>query len=144
MLSFQIELGIHGQLALGIMARTRPRLNKDLRFRIGLRLKKAREKTRRTQEEVAEDVGVSRNMVNLWEAGTSFPMPEKLLPLASLYGVSIDWVLGREESLRAVKEARGQYVAGAAWDDFTPEERAALETIIEALAERARRRREKE
>jgi transcriptional regulator with XRE-family HTH domain len=34
-------------------------------------------------------------MVTLWEMGRSFPKPENLKGIAELYGVSVDWLLGR-------------------------------------------------
>lgn len=43
-----------------------------------------------TQEGLAEQVGVSRQTVSKWEAGTNYPEMEKLLALCDLFHVSMD------------------------------------------------------
>lgn len=43
-----------------------------------------------SQENVAENIGVSRQAVAKWEAGQSYPDVEKLIELSNLFKVSID------------------------------------------------------
>ena len=43
-----------------------------------------------TQEELAEQLGVSRQTVGKWEAGTNYPEMDKLLALCDLFRVSMD------------------------------------------------------
>ena len=68
----------------------------EFRSAIGKRFKESRARTSLTLEKVGEHIGVTRNMVALWEMGKSFPMPEKLMALVELYGISVDWLLGRD------------------------------------------------
>ena len=44
-----------------------------------------------SQEELAEQMQVSRQSVSKWESGTSIPDLEKILRLSALFGVSTDF-----------------------------------------------------
>ena len=68
------------------------------RVETGKRLKKARLDAGHTAEGVAEKLAVSTQTVFNWESGRQFPEPTKLIALASLFGVSVDYLLGREEA----------------------------------------------
>lgn len=59
------------------------------------RLRKLREDNGLSQREVAERIGVTRAAYNKYERGTSRPV-RKLDELAALFGVSADFILGRE------------------------------------------------
>lgn len=62
------------------------------------RLAAARKEQKMTQSEVAERLHVSFQAVSLWERGETTPEIEKLIEIADLYGISIDWLLrGKEE-----------------------------------------------
>lgn len=51
-----------------------------------------------TQSEIAEKLGVSFQAVSLWERGETVPEMDRLVELASLFGISMDWLIaGREE-----------------------------------------------
>jgi len=47
-----------------------------------------------SQEQLAEQIGVSRQTVSKWETGQSAPELEKLLALSQIFGVSTDTLLG--------------------------------------------------
>lgn len=51
-----------------------------------------------SQEELAEQVGVSRQAVGKWEAGQSQPDLDKVIALSGFFGVSCDYLLKGEES----------------------------------------------
>lgn len=57
------------------------------------RLQTARKQHKLTQSEVAEKLNVSFQAVSLWERGETMPEVEKLIEIADLYGVTIDWLL---------------------------------------------------
>lgn len=57
------------------------------------RLAKARKEKGFTQSDVAEKLNVSFQAVSLWERGETAPEIDKLVDIASLYQVSIDWLL---------------------------------------------------
>jgi len=56
-----------------------------------------RKKAAMTQEALAEALGVSRQTISKWETGMALPELEKLPVMASLFGVSIDWLLSDTE-----------------------------------------------
>ena len=58
-----------------------------------------RTKNNMTQEELAYQVGVSRQAVTKWETGESAPELSKLIRIAELFGLSVDKLLGRESTL---------------------------------------------
>ena len=71
----------------------RNRINRNLQER----LISLREKKNVTQAVVAESTGISRTSIVAYEKGTSIPDLEKLYLLAEYYGVSCDYLLGRNE-----------------------------------------------
>ena len=52
-----------------------------------------------TQEDLAEKIGVSRQAVTKWEANESTPELAKIIALADFFGISLDKLVGRDESL---------------------------------------------
>lgn len=64
------------------------------------RLYELRKKAGLSQEELANLVGVSRQAVQKWEAGTSRPDLDNLTALAGYFNVTLDWLItGREPEL---------------------------------------------
>lgn len=57
------------------------------------RLTNARKDKGFTQSDVAEKINVSFQAVSLWERGETTPEIDKLVDIASLYQVSLDWLL---------------------------------------------------
>ncbi len=53
-------------------------------------LKLFRKKSGLTQEQLAEQVGVSRQAIAKWENGDALPDIDNLVALADIYGVTID------------------------------------------------------
>ena len=70
-----------------------------------LRLNELREKRHVSQKELAGALGVGIATVGMWESSERVPPAKRLQMIANFFGVSVDYLLGRE--------------------DFTPEERAA-------------------
>ena len=54
-----------------------------------------RKKREMTQEQLAEQLDVSRQTVSKWEAGTSYPEMEKILQLCDLFSCDMDTLLRR-------------------------------------------------
>ncbi len=65
-----------------------------------------------TQEQLAEELGVSRQAVSRWEAGDSTPDMINLLGLCDLFGVSADYLIHdnyqSDEDMPVVKEKNEQ------------------------------------
>ena len=56
-------------------------------------IKENRQRCNLTQEQVADQLGVSRQAVSKWENGTAEPSTANLLTLAELFGLSVDELL---------------------------------------------------
>lgn len=63
------------------------------------RFKEARLKAGLTTVQLAQKMGVTQAAVSHWDAGKKVPGTETLYKLADLYGVTIDYLLGRSSDL---------------------------------------------
>lgn len=61
-----------------------------------MRLKEIRKEKRISQREAAEFLGVSQTAISQWENGIQPPM-DKVVKLADLYGVSLDYIFERDQ-----------------------------------------------
>lgn len=66
------------------------------------KLKKARKDAGYTQEQVAQETGISRTIIAYLETGKREPSLENLGILADFYNVSVDWLLGTGITKRSV------------------------------------------
>ena len=62
-----------------------------------MNIKKAREKAGFTQQNLADELGVSQSTVATWETQKSLPRTDKLPALAKILGCTIDELLKKEE-----------------------------------------------
>ncbi|WP_445952179.1 helix-turn-helix domain-containing protein [Thermodesulfitimonas sp.] len=62
------------------------------------RLKELQESRGLTRREVAQGAGIDYTAYNKYEAGLRGVKPDTLVRLADFYGVSVDYLLGREKS----------------------------------------------
>lgn len=62
------------------------------------RFKEARERTGMSITEASRRLGISQSAVSYWELGKRGPSLEMLSKAADLYGVTIDYLLGRTEN----------------------------------------------
>lgn len=65
---------------------------------VGQRISQKRKERGLSQEALGEALGVSRQSVYKWESDSSLPEIDKLIALSRLFGVTIGWLLGVEES----------------------------------------------
>lgn len=61
----------------------------------GARLRAARESAGLQQVQASERVGLPVRSLRRWESGLADPGVERTMRLAEVYGVSVDWLLGR-------------------------------------------------
>lgn len=61
-----------------------------------VRLKELRLRHGFNQEELAKQIGIKQNSYSDWEHGKCKPNYEKLEKIADFFGVSLDWLFGRE------------------------------------------------
>ena len=94
-----------------------------------------RKKNGWSQEQLAEELGISRQSVSKWESGMSIPDIDKILKLSELFGVSTDYLL-REE----IEEAQPGEGNAQCTDDgirvVTAEEAGTYMEIVEAVNEK--------
>ena len=60
------------------------------------KLKLLRQKCHLTQEELANEVGVTKSMISAYERGLRMPSYDIMVHLANLFHVSTDYLLGLE------------------------------------------------
>ena len=69
-----------------------------MKLNIGENLRRLRRAADMTQEQLADKLGVAYQSVSRWENGTTYPDMEFLPVLAGIFGVTVDELLGMEES----------------------------------------------
>jgi len=63
-----------------------------------------------SQEQLAEQLGVSRQAVSKWESGQSVPELDKLQALSRCFGVTLDQLMGEGEELSPLQKNAEQEV----------------------------------
>lgn len=83
---------------------------------LGARLRQLREGLGLVLQDVADLFETSRNVPSQWEGGAREPSYESLIKLADFYGVTTDWLLGREGAerdsprVKQIKSRLGDYL----------------------------------
>lgn len=65
------------------------------------KLYKLRKNSGLSQEQLAEQLNVSRQAISKWESGTAVPESEKLITISNYFGVSVDYLLKDDEEDKA-------------------------------------------
>jgi len=78
-----------------------------MKLKVGEMIKRLRKEREITQEEFAEVLGVSCQSVSRWEKGTCYPDMELMPTIAGFFGISVDKLLGVDETVE--KQAVGRY-----------------------------------
>ncbi len=69
-----------------------------MKLNIGENIRRLRRAADMTQEQLADKLGVAYQSVSRWENGTTYPDMEFLPALSSIFGVTVDELIGMEES----------------------------------------------
>ncbi len=69
-----------------------------MKLNIGENIRRLRRAADMTQEQLADKLGVAYQSVSRWENGTTYPDMEFLPVLAGIFGVTVDELIGMEES----------------------------------------------
>jgi transcriptional regulator with XRE-family HTH domain len=77
-----------------------------------------------SQEDLANEIGVSRQSVSKWEGAQAVPDLDKLVKIADFFGVSTDYLL---------KEEQGEHVETQPKEPLPPEEKISFEQAKSAL-----------
>ncbi len=73
----------------------------------GKNLQFYRKRKNLTQEQLAEQMDVSRQTISKWEAGATYPEMEKILQLCDLFSCSMDTLLRQEAAELEVADSQG-------------------------------------
>ena len=68
-------------------------INKQLYKEFGNRVKQLRRQRQWTQKELAEKLNLLSSQVNKYESGLNIPSIDKLIQLAQIFGISLDYLL---------------------------------------------------
>lgn len=79
----------------------------------GEKIQKLRKETGLSQEELADQMNVSRQAVSKWERDSGYPETEKIVRMSKLFHVSIDYLLGEEDTQKPENNPneKGLYVS---------------------------------
>lgn len=79
-----------------------------MQLNLGIKIRELRRRDGRTQDNLAESLGVTAQAVSRWEAGRSYPDMEMIPAIANYFHVSIDELFGyhdeREDKIRTILE----------------------------------------
>lgn len=75
-------------------------------IQIAERLQALRKEHGYSQEQLADELGVSRQAVSKWERGEASPDTDNLIALAKLYGVTVDEVLFNKSTSKPALQAK--------------------------------------
>ena len=76
---------------------------------IGQRIASRRKALGLSQIALGEEMGVSRQSISKWESDAAIPEIDKLIALSKLFGVSVGWLLGVEESPAQEENAETEF-----------------------------------
>ena len=72
---------------------------------LGQRISEGRKRLELSQEALGEKMGISRQAISKWESDAAVPEIDKLIALSRLFGVSVGWLLGVEETAPEAPES---------------------------------------
>lgn len=99
-----------------------------------MQLKQLRASKKMLQKDVAALLGIDRTTYAKYESGASEPNYETLLKLAEIFGVSTDYILGRDEKKPApISESELDAELIERLCNLTPEEKAKVDAFVQGL-----------
>ena len=99
------------------------------------RLRYLIEKSKSTQKEIAASLGLSQQRFNYYATGQREPDAATLCSIADYFGVSVDYLLGRENEKKPTPVSgdglsEEQKLWSTAWDQASPELRRAAMAVL--------------
>lgn len=70
-----------------------------------MRIKELRFESGKTQVEIADNLGISRQVFANYEKEINFPDPNMLIKLARYFNVTVDYLIGNEEQAKTVESS---------------------------------------
>lgn len=85
-----------------------------MKLNLGTKIRELRRRDGRTQDNLAETLGVTAQAVSRWESGSSYPDMEMIPAIANYFHISIDELFGyhdaREEKIKAILEFASEII----------------------------------
>lgn len=100
---------------------------------LGEKLKALLKEKNMTQEELAEQLDVSRQAVGKWVNDRGIPEVNKLIQISNMFGVSLDYLLKENGEIRAASES-GYYVSGEMLEGYLAYHRQNRKRIIGGIS----------
>ena len=100
---------------------------------LGQKLKTLLKEKNMTQEELAEQLDVSRQAVGKWVNDKGIPEVTKLIQISNMFGVSLDYLL-KEEGREGSAAESGYYVSGEMLEGYLSCEKQKQKRIIGGLS----------
>ena len=108
-----------------------------MQLKIGIKIRELRRRDGRTQDALAEALGITAQAVSRWEAGGSYPDMEMIPAIANYFHISIDELFGyhydRESKIDAIVNRIDSFGIAYRGDDEWVDE--CLSILREGLAE---------
>lgn len=108
----------------------------------GKNLKEARKKVNKTQEQVADEMNISRTNISKYENGDLEPNLETLIKMAEIYKISIDCILGISNKKDEILTKEEKYLLEI-YKDLSPRNKIKLELLAEQIQEEQIKNKEK-
>lgn len=106
---------------------------------LGQRIRHLRHKANLTQAQLGKLLGCSSSTVSLYEGGQRSPDTDMLIRLADVFGVSVDYLLGRVSDPTAKEKTESSLDPEEGWsvaEDLTPEGAELLEVLTREVKKR--------
>lgn len=87
------------------------------------KLKKVRKEHGMSQEELADQMNVSRQAVSKWESGQGYPETDKILMISNIFNVSLDYLLKEEVPLTEDATEPGYYASRETVEGYLAQKR---------------------
>lgn len=84
----------------------------------GEKIQKLRKESGLSQEDLACQLGVSRQAISKWERDSGYPETDKILRMSKMFHVSLDYLLGEDESGHVPDTSKGLYVSRESAEGF--------------------------
>jgi len=84
-----------------------------------------------TITKMSEDIGLSNAAATSWKRG-SIPKSSTLEKISSYFGVSTDYLLGKEENKKTADQ-KADGLRGTGYDELTPANQKVIDALIETL-----------
>lgn len=86
-----------------------------------------------SQKQLARELNCSQSTVGYWESGERIPSFDKLQSIANFFGVTVDYLLGREEERDPTKLDDFSYALFNETKDLTEEDKQQLMDMAKFL-----------